>query len=385
MSYSNIPSTIDNVHVDALRMRAPKIFSDAAKETGRKLAIVGLLEKYGNLMFNADVSWANKWNIAYGLPEAAALTPTSEFNFPNTPRWDQATIDLRAWYIDQSIHYFDWVKNGAGKNAEGTISLLSDRSEALVEGARHQFNLGFTVDGEASGYTNLPHGLESLFGAGTVAAGDKVVQPSDTYAGLSTALGAKPGSTRWTTAMVTKPNSTIATDWPYGNGPVSYDYNSPLMVNISSTAWAGGTTLLDNGEEILRYMCDAQAHRTGMQTEYGGAPLYCLFGSNALRDIKQHFADKQIILQEYQEARDFGLANTVNFEGKMLTNDFHIGADIGYCINPKAVEYFTHFSDLWDVEGPTWKFEMQRFLFLLRSMGNFRLRPRHLGKWYAAA
>jgi hypothetical protein len=380
-----VPQTVDDVHVDTLRMRGPKIFGDASDETGRKLAIVGLMERYGRLMHNVDVSYANKWRIRFALPQGRPYPREGGFNFANDPQWKEAVIGVRGFVVDQSVTYMDYVENGAGKNDGQTIGLLSDRSEALVAAARHHFNHDFKIDGNAAANADLFHGIESCLAAGTVAAADRVALPDDTYAGLDTDLAAYGGSGQWSADMSVKPNATAATDWPFGSGPVSYDFNSPLLVNTTSTTWASGTSFVDNAEEVLRFMFDAQNNRCQLDKEMTPAPLFGLLGADMLREAKEYFSSKQVILQEWKEARDFGLAATLEFEGNMLTSDFHIGSTSGYCINPAAIEFFTHMPKLWDVEGPTWKFEIQKFLFLLRSLGNYRLRPRHLGKWYPYA
>lgn len=381
MSVAHVPQTVSDVYVDALAMNSAKIFGDQSDETGRNLTVIGLLEKHGRLMYNQTVSWANKWRISYDLPPSRAYQRHGDYSFATTPRWKEANIRVQGFTIDQSIVYMDYLENGGGTSREGTINLLDDRSKALVAGGRLAYNKDFFNDGNSAAGTGRFHGLDSCLGDdGNTVAADLVANPSDSYAGLNTNLGTFGGTGLWTTDLATPPNATIGNDWPFGSGPLPYDANSPLLVNSSSTSWQDGLEIIDNADELFRFTFEAQASRIQADPEFTGANLFMICGSTFLKNAKQHYANKHIILQEFQEYRDFGLANILEFEGKGLASDWHIGANTAYVINPIAIEYFTPSAKLWDVDGPVWRFEYQKFLFLLRALGNFRLRPRHLAK-----
>src|SRR6185312_4889777 len=76
-------------------------------------------------------------------------------------------------------------------------------------------------------------------------AADIVVVPGDNYAGLTTGLGDYGGS--WNGAW---PNS--------GDGDDAYDFNSPALINYTSTAFGGaGNVWSTNATAALRYIITA--------------------------------------------------------------------------------------------------------------------------------
>ncbi len=121
--------------------------------------------------------------------------------------------------------------------------MLKEQSKSITDRiAKDMFN-----DGNASGGDGEEiHGLESWFGKTSLLTGVPVAGPSDTYAGLSTALDAY-GSGSWS------PVSGKA--WPTGSGDPQYHFFSPLIIDVTSVELtaASNNTWAKSWQKALRY------------------------------------------------------------------------------------------------------------------------------------
>ena len=110
------------------------------------------------------------------------------------------------------------------------------------------------VDGDEPGNELRFQGLDSFFdydgsiniadgtwrGTGVVNAEDRFLYPKDTYAGLSTELGAIAGS------------QTAEGAWPDAQCDPEYDYYSPIIINALSTSFADSGEWVDTCVAAIR-------------------------------------------------------------------------------------------------------------------------------------
>lgn len=372
-----LPSTV-TAALQVVNSTAPQYFKEESDLTMRNRVVLRLMEKYGVIEYNANIGHSAVWTVKYKNPTTSPFTNRQDIRFGTTQNRKQLTIEPRYYHSTESLSGIEAEQNSATELQ--IVDLMDKKQEDLAMSMKNTFCAKFFNDGYTD--TNWFHGIESCMGTGTTVAADKVAEPSDTYGGLSTALGAVASS--WSTDLSTSPNANAATDWPFGQGDAQYDYVSPLVVNTSSTSWANGTAWADNCEEVLQYMKNAQDHRVGreMRTQ---SPYVHLLASDLFNDFESYFRPRQEITVPL-EAQELGFRDNVfNFDGTWVTPDYDVPSSTGYYVCPEQMEFFTPKGQLYVVEGPEWSTENQAYLMIAICSGNYRLQPRFLGKYAAVA
>lgn len=354
---------------------APRYLKGAADLTIRKRLLLSMMESRGLITLNCD-STEQKYDVEYKEPSVEAFSDGADITFQRRDYLKQATMDWRA-YVTSDLMY-----EREKLQAKGD-TVIVDRYKriipTLVKGARNKLGLELYIDGNASGNTTRFHGIESFMGSGTTAAGDILAQPSDTYNGFSTAVHA---SGRWTADLTTKPNSTIAYDWPEGEGSPDFDYWSPKLVNTSSTGWGtGSTSWIDNCEKALRRTVNWLTNTTGAD----GSSLVCLMAGHMFSDFKELMSAKQRVLVPHKESEDLGFPNTLNFEGLGLKDEFGIKTNTGYVFNVDQMELCCLSDELMVPDGPNWDPKTRAWLFSVCIYGNVKWFPKFFAKLYPYA
>lgn len=372
-----LPSTV-TAALSVVNTTAPKYFKEESDLTMRNRVVLALMEKYGVIEYNANIGHSSVWTVKYKNPTTSPFTNRQDIRFGASQNRKQLTIEPRYYHGTESLSYHEAQQNSATELQ--IVSLMDKKQEDLAMSMKNTFCSKFFNDG----YTNTSwfHGIDSCMGTGTTVAADKVAQPSDTYGGLSTALGAVASS--WSSDLATSPNANAATDWPFGQGDAQYDYISPLILNTTSTSWSNGTAFADNCEEVMQYMKNAQDHRVGKEMRTN-SPYVHLLASDYFNSFEAFFRPRQEIMVPL-EAQELGFRDNVfNFDGTWVTPDYDVPSSSGYYVCPEQMEFFTPNAQLYDVEGPVWSTPDQAYLMISICAGNYRLQPRFLGNYEEVA
>lgn len=348
----------------------------------RKRLLYSMMRKRGRFKFSESGQQIT-WPIQYKLP---TMQPFPEWDVisPQRENWNaQAALQYKSWKASTALGWHDLKKN---KGPAQLINLADQRLKSLAMGCLNYFNKQMYENGADDGTTDQDYtGFESMVGASaaTCAAGDVVASPAGTYAGRSVAVGASSGST-WSADMSTKPNSTLATDWPLGNSlSDDYDYWSPLLVNTSSTGWGtGGTTWADNCLEVIRSMIEWQERRHGDSYK----PDLFLTETSTIHTVKRKLESRVRVMAPLPEAVELGFPNTCQYDGVILAADFNCPVGTGYLIPTEGLSIRCLTDDLMEKSGPTNLALEKKTVWDVLTLSNARLEsPKLIAKCKAYA
>ena len=246
-------------------------------------------------------------------------------NFQRSDLHEQLNIDWRGYKMSDRMTEKQRLMLG---DLTAIINRYSGIAEDMMDDLQDGFCGELFVDGYAASNTNRLHGLESFFGTQNDGAANRIGQPDDTYGGHDTDVATRGGT--WSTNLTTKPHATIATDWPDGNGTADYDWNSPKIINYSSTNWGtGSTTWADNCERVLGQTTIWTTLTGGKK----GRPTLYLIAGDLFYEYQNKMRAKYRIQVPHSEANDLGFTDTLNQDGVMIQADFDVPASTGYGIN----------------------------------------------------
>lgn len=358
---------------------ASQFLAGASDLTIRKRLWLKMMQRYGRLSFN-HAGYDCNWDIEYSQPELEQFADGDDITFGNHRAYKQMSLNWRGYKASDSIS----LKQKLMNRGELAIVNMSERKAAnLRKGASDRFHKELFVDGNATGNDNRFSGWETFLGAGTCAATDQVAVNSDTYAGLSTAQAYYGGSWSTDLASADRPNATLATDWPHGNGDTEYDALSAKLINYTSSAWpSGGTTWEENCIEAVRAAGIWCSCTLGEED----APQLLMLPSLMFSRFKTAFDPTLRTIVPHKESQDLGFGSTMMFEGMSIHYEFNCPAASGYLFNPNAVELKFLTSDIFELKS-----EMDDIksagsdLWFLYTFGNFCFTPKYFAKLAAIA
>jgi hypothetical protein len=328
--------------------------------------LTAMLRKRGRFKMN-ETGDQLTWPVEYKQTQPRQLGDGQPLVFTRKDHHKQAGIDFRSYYAEDLITHINERQN---RGPEAMVKLIGTKLESLKRSMGDFWNSQLYVDGYASGNEQKMHGFESFAGTSTTTTADKIAKPGDTYAGVSTAVGAAGGS--WSSDLSTSPNASIASDWPFGGGANGqldshYDYWSPKLWNWSSTAWGtGGTTWRDNCLSVLRTAIEVQQRLCGSE----GRPDLFLTESQMAIDIKDKLETRLRIQSPHKESMDLGFASTINYDGLGIDTDYSCPVNSGYGLSLNNLSICSQHDELFKSWGPEWQTDRLAYIFLCIFLGN---------------
>ena len=340
---------------------APRYLKGASDQTIRNRQFLALGKKHGMFTYNED-----GYDLNVTL-EAIEATPSgysdgAVLDYARINNFRRLNFDWRGYFVTDLMTEKETLMNRGDQQLIDRYATIMPR---LTKNLTNNFGTQVWTDGYASGNENLLCGIDSFTGTGTVAAGDRIAEPSDTYGGKSTAVGNLGGS--WDDTLTTQPNSTISTDWPDGEGSSEYDWISAKLMNYSSTGWGtGATTWEDNCERVLRQATIWTTLLGGLE----GKPDCYMLSGNLFYGYLNKQSAKQRIITPYKDLEDLGFNGSIQQEGVGITTEFGIAANTGYGINFDQVQMRCMYSQLFMPKGPDWDPKTLSWLFAVGFFGN---------------
>ena len=351
-----------NEFVGVLNTVMPKYLKGAADLTVRKRLWLAMLERRGAISFNHS-SYTMIWDVEYAEPPVESYADGGQLTFSVGDYYKQAELNWRGYKVTDKMteKQRDMMADSAM-----IVRRYKKKIPKLMKTLRNKFGSELYVDGSAAGNENrLDGGGTWKANDGNTVAGDRIANPSDTYAGLSTTAAQYD---TWTSDG-TAPNATLATDWPEGGSgdTAGYDYWSPKLANWSSTAWGTSSTAwIDNGEFVLRKLLQWLRLTAGAD----GASLLALLAGDLFTDFKNAHSTKGRFLVPHQEANDLGFPDVLNFEGLALQSEFGTAMNTGWVINADEMELQSLKPQLFGKAGPDWDPHTASWLFQAGFFGN---------------
>ena len=357
---------------------AKKYVKGAADLTRRNRLWLAMLESQGLLAFNAEGYDLNDV-VEFSQPEMTTFGDNDDVTYANHSAYKSRTTDVRGYKMTDMLSLKQFLMN---RGELQIVALYDRKSKNLEKAFRDKFSKELYVDGNATGNDQRFHGINSFMGAGACAAGDIVAKCDDEYLGLYTAQGYYGGTWSTDLAAADRPNATLATDWPDGNGTTEYDFYSPKLVNASSTAWPSGSTKWqDNAPDILTSI-GIWCHSTLGDGEFG---MLHMMGTHYFQGLARSQSPKLRAMVPYTGA-DLGInvKNAFVYDGSIIKYEFDCPADECYSLTPSAMEGFFLQDSLYTLESFKEQ-NQQTYNMILYSFGNFRWMPKYFAKTYAIA
>jgi hypothetical protein len=335
----------------------------------RNFKFGALLESEGRTSFNSGAGF--DWRLQYRLHEVSGTTGETVRNFARRNLWKTAALEYRGYTVSDMLYYKE-LRENSGK--EALIKVVDGFAERLEESLKQGLAPEFYVDGNASGNETSWHGKESFFGTNgtvnvstgaqrTANASDPVCYPSDTYATLATDLGTFGGDNE----------SSVV--WPEGIADPEYDAWTPLIVNYTSTYFAGSAaTWAAQCDEALSYaMTHAQRNSVEnmMDTILLNRKLFWQFK-------QRQRAKERINVTDSLKLRSLGFKDTIEFDGVEIGLENAIPSAVGYGFSVKNCELRCLDETLYRVQGPVYDIDSDAYKTVVSTLSNLRhVNPRN--------
>lgn len=377
-----------------------KHFREVEEEMLREHRLTAKLENDGRIITGVGGAGFD-WPVQYRLHNVVDNNGTDPRNFVAQDLWLLANLEYRGYQVTDAISKKE---KAAAKGQEAVIKVASGLVDRLKTSIRETFARELYVDGEAAGNSKRIHGIESMMGistgAGTihegwsynataadVAAGTTedatnttyVMAPSDTYAGLSTALGNYGGSQ-------------LTGVFPLGVAEPQYDFWAPLVVNTGSDYFDGTTDgFSSNAREALSFGILNSQRNSAMSDQMDmvlmDRALYFL-ARNRLTDAER------IIVTNKTGLRSFGFKHVFEIDGVECSWEYGIPltstvrtagtvlAPAAYGYNTANMTLYSMQNELFKVEGPEYDIDTQHDKVVVDFLGNLKFSsPRRFVKW----
>lgn len=350
----------------------PYYVRKAEDETLRKHKLTALLMK--RTKFNCHGRfiewpiWYNTGNVITRSPgEAVIWTPVDRVKTFSLPWAQYMTTDK---YTEE--------ENDRNSGAAAIINYYEELPKRVSNDLLQHIGFAIFANGAAAGVSNQLFGLETAFGTtGSAIVGTAVMNPSATYAGQSTVLGAGGGT-----------DPAAATPWPIAQVIPAYDYNSPLILDATSTlvktasnfAWANTGGFEQRNEEIMSFAV-TYSRRNAMGTD-AELTLF-LLNTQWYHYFKMTNRAKervQVIRGQGESLTHFGFGDVMYFDGAEVTSDQAVGAGVGYGLNLNQMQMCAEKDRLIQVTGPEWDPYSKSWLLDARLRGQMTMNVRHAVK-----
>lgn len=343
-----------------LREKEPAVF--------RNRKLLAMVKDRGRVSYD-NAGDGFRWEVQFKLPQMIAFGDMQTLSFPQQQLWKSANLDYRGYAIPDSMSKGEFLKN---RSTEALVQVWSGRTERMTNSISEQFGNEFYVDGNAAGFEDAIHGIESFLGYSGAATNGFVATPSDTYAGLSTALGAVSGT--WD-------ESGGATTWPLGEGSADFDYWSPTIVDYEDTAWSTGTDTWPNtAREAIAFMVIFCGKNKSMDSRLD----LIILENNLYRQLISALDANERTTVKRGDGKNgvysLGFTDVVNLNGVDVTYEFGVPPTKGYAFNIDKMELMSQQSQLFIPEGPTWVPGSQAWVYSIDFYGNLKFEsPRYFG------
>lgn len=341
----------------------------------RNYQIGAILESNGRVNYN-NTGEGFDWPVQYRIHNVEGNTGQTARNFSRRNLWKTAYLEFRGYQATDSMFYREFLSN---RGPEGIVKVYDNFVERLTTSVKQHLGGQYYVDGEASGYEQSWHGLESLFSidssgtdqtlnstisstptARTANAADIVGYPQGTYAGLEMELGNYGG------------DNESGEVWPDGLADPEFDFWTPLVINYTTThadlasstnTWAGQCT------DAMRYGIINSQRNVSME----GQITNIMLARDLYRQFLETIDDKeQINVTSETGLRALGFKNVVMFDGVEVSWEVAVPTGVGYGLSYNMMELKSMDSQLLRSEGPEYDIHSQAFNAVVSTLSNMK-------------
>lgn len=339
----------------------------------RKFKVFAALEASGNVRMNMSGRGFD-WEVRYRNHTPTGNNGETPRTFARQNLWKRAELEYRGAQVTDAIFKKEMLEN---RSAQALVNVAGKLSSRLIESMEQYLGVEWTKDGYAAGNELNFHGIESFMGYnGTLNvttgaqrsanAADPFGSPSDTYAGLSTALGAYGGSQ-------------LTGVWPNGRADAEYDFYSPVVINTTST-YFGGSTWAVNARKAIREGLQ-QARRN--DTKEDQIDMVLLDRRLYIDFLNAMDSQERTVVTPGRPngLRSMGFSDVVEFDGVEVSSDVSVPANTGYGLAIGNLELLSMEGQLLNSEGPFYDEITQQYRYVVSMLGNLKFKsPRNFFK-----
>lgn len=339
----------------------------------RKYKVFAALEGSGNVRTNMSGRGFD-WEIQYRNHTPSGNNGETPRTFARQNLWKRAELEYRGAQVSDAVYKKEMLEN---RSAQALVNVAGKMASRLLTSMEQYLSKEWITDGYAAGNELRFHGLESFLGTnGTVQvnsgaqrtanAADPFCYPTDTYAGVSTVLGAYGGSQ--TTGY-----------WPNGVADPEFDFFSPVIVNYTSSYFAGTTnTWKDNCVKAVR----EAIHQTRRNDTKEDQIDMCLLDRRLFIDFLNTLDSKErVIVSRTNGLRSYGFTDVFELDGVEISSENSVPANQGYGLSIGNMELLCMEGQLLNSEGPFYDEITQQYRYVVTTLGNLKFRsPRNFFK-----
>lgn len=342
----------------------------------RKYKVFAALEGSGNIRTNMSGRGFD-WEIQYRNHNPSGNNGETPRSFARQNLWKNAELEYRGAQVTDAIYKKEMLEN---RSAQALVNVAGKMASRLLTSMEQYLAKEWVVDGYTAGNELRFHGIESFMGTNgtinvatgaqrTANAADPFGYASDTYAGLSTVLGAYGGSQK-------------SGVWPNGEADPEYDFYSPVIVNHTST-YFGGSTWAANCVKAVR----EAIHQTRRNDTKEDQVDMVLLDRRLFIDFLNTLDSKErVIVSRTNGLRSYGFTDVFELDGVEISGENSIPANTGYGMAIGNMELLCMENQLMVSEGPFYDEQTQQFRYVVSTLGNLKFKtPRNFFKLTALA
>jgi hypothetical protein len=351
---------------------------ETEEATFRKFKVFALLESSGNVIMNQSGRGFD-WNVRYRNAPVTGNSGDTPRSFSRVNMFKRAELSWRGFTTTDSLYRAEMLMN---RGQQALVDISGKMAERLQESLEQHLSFQPFRDGDASGYENDFHGLESFLGYnGTVDEsgtaifdartsanlGDRFGYPDDTYAGLSTRPGYYGGGRIGETTGV----------WPQAPVDPEADFYSPVIINYNATSFsdAAGGNWKQNCVAAIREGLHQASRNDSKESQID---LVCLSRELYIDFLNQQEGKERIVVSKEGGLRALGFSDVVTIDGCEIGADFACPTGKGYGMSIGNMELRCLENQLMVAEGPFYDEQLQSYRFACSTLGNFKFKsPRN--------
>jgi hypothetical protein len=340
----------------------------------RNRRFTAVLKKRGRITYGWSGT-AMDWKVRYRRAPIVGFADGDTVTFSRQDRDKTAVADWRGYSSADQMTKGEFLSN---RSNEAIIKIFDSRTRLLLEDVQDQFGQQFYVDGTTAANSKFMHGNESFLDYSTAIAGNGVRNPTANYATINCALGAYGGN--W--------SSVGPLTWPHGQGDASYDFWSPLIIDVGDSLFGTGTTW--GGATGCAVEAVSLAIIKSKKSPSLAGELDCFFlNDEAYRQYISLLRSIQRITISGQASELIGLGfgDVVQQDsGKDVTWEYGLPTSsmlqsgvgvIGYGFNFDQIELRSQQNDVWVPEGPSFDDATKSWRWSIDFFGNTVWNPKY--------
>jgi hypothetical protein len=339
----------------------------------RKFKFFAALEGGGRIRTNMSGRGFD-WEIQYRNHNPSGNNGETPRNFARENLWKKLELEYRGAQVTDAIYKREMLEN---RNAQALVNVAGKMASRLLTSMEQYLAKEWVVDGYAAGNELRFHGVESFMGStntinvttgatdrGSVNAADPFYYPNDTYAGLSTVLGAYGGSQK-------------TGSWPNGEADPEFDFYSPVIVNAVSS-YFGTTAWKDNCVKAVR----EAIHQTRRNDTKEDQVDMVLLDRRLFIDFLNTLDSKErVIVSRQNGLRSYGFTDVFELDGVEIGSEVSVPTGTGYGLATGNIELLCMENQLMVSEGPFYDEITQQYRYVVSTLGNLKFKsPRNFFK-----